>query len=413
VLFREVASAWLASRHDLKDTTRAAYSDALAPTTDHTVKRHKRLANLRIDNTFGDYPVNAIRRADISEWIARMKAAGKKPSTIRNAYFLVRQVLAQAVADGRLEANPADYVKLPTDHNTGHVRAVDDPAMFLSPAQVAALVAATPWPFSVMIHLAAWSGLRAAELAELRVGDVTLPKGGLNPNAPAKPGTLRVEQTIAWTGATATAMAPKTKGSRRTVPLTPATTALLRDYLAVHPRGDAPTASLFPNVHLHPARPAGMADPLTLNQALPGIEPGSRAKARRQASALAALSPAEAGEQLVLDWAAPNRHATFYKAVFRPAVLRAIRLARMRQDVGAALPPQLKFHALRHTYASLCIAAGRPPLEVARFMGHAKVTTTLGVYAHLYADDFADAMVALGAMETGPDYGPNVVPLWG
>jgi hypothetical protein len=85
ILFREVASAWLASRHDLKDTTRAAYADALAPTAQKTVKRHKRLANLRIDNTFGDCPVNAITRDDISQWVARMKAAGKRPSTIRNA----------------------------------------------------------------------------------------------------------------------------------------------------------------------------------------------------------------------------------------------------------------------------------------------------------------------------------------
>jgi hypothetical protein len=47
-------------------------------------------------------------------------------------------------------------------------------------------------------------------------------------------------------------------------------------------------------------------------------------------------------------------------------------------------------------------------------MGHAKVTTTLGVYAHLFnTDDHADAMAALGAMEAGPTYGENVVPLWG
>ena len=59
----------------------------------------------------------------------------------------------------------------------------------------------------------------------------------------------------------------------------------------------------------------------------PGIEPGSRAKALRQATALADLSVAEAGERLVPDCNAPNRHATFYKAVFRPAVLRANRRA--------------------------------------------------------------------------------------
>lgn len=46
-------------------------------------------------------------------------------------------------------------------------------------------------------------------------------------------------------------------------------------------------------------------------------------------------------------------------------------------------------------------------------MGHAEVTTTLGVYAHLYEDDHSDAMAALGAMEVEPSYGPNVVPLRG
>ena len=32
VLFRDAAAAWLLSRPDLKETTRAAYADALAPT---------------------------------------------------------------------------------------------------------------------------------------------------------------------------------------------------------------------------------------------------------------------------------------------------------------------------------------------------------------------------------------------
>lgn len=46
-------------------------------------------------------------------------------------------------------------------------------------------------------------------------------------------------------------------------------------------------------------------------------------------------------------------------------------------------------------------------------MGHAKVTTTLGVYAHLFnTDDHAEAMAALGAMEAAPTYAGNVVPLW-
>jgi hypothetical protein len=48
-------------------------------------------------------------------------------------------------------------------------------------------------------------------------------------------------------------------------------------------------------------------------------------------------------------------------------------------------------------------------------MGHAKVTTTLTVYAHLInTDDHAGNMAALGALATvEPNYAGNVVPLWG
>lgn len=90
VTFREAAQAWLDSRHDLKPATRAAYRDSLARTTARTAFRHKRLESLRIDEVFGGYPLKAINREQISEWVQRMVAAGKKPSTVRNAYFLVR-----------------------------------------------------------------------------------------------------------------------------------------------------------------------------------------------------------------------------------------------------------------------------------------------------------------------------------
>ncbi|GAB5897084.1 tyrosine-type recombinase/integrase [Mycolicibacterium mageritense] len=466
LVFREAAQAWLASRHDLKETTRAAYADALAPTSADgpaaTVKRHKRLAGLRIDNTFGEYPLNKITRDQISEWVARMSAAGKAPSTVRNAYFLVKQVLGQAVADGRLDSNPADYVKLPTDHNTGRAATHDDPAQFLTAAQISALVAATPWPYNVYVHLAAWSGLRAAELAGLQVGDVVLPAPSLNPNARPKPGQVAVERTAVWLSPknsdskSSTALdnklwkyvTPKTKGSRRRVPLPAATTALLRDYLAVHPRRNDPTAPLFPGVALVAQKPTGVRAERTVRPAaspaavvaagLPaesgpvaqaaaeqpvetnasdqpdGVSETSNQKALRQASALADLSVGEAAARLRLDWAVPVRHATFYKAVYRPAVLRANRIAAATRDRSALLPTGVSWHALRHTYASLCIAAGRPPLEIARFMGHAKVTTTLTVYAHLFnTDDHAEAMGALDAMAAAPAYGGNVVPLRG
>jgi integrase len=105
----------------------------------------------------------------------------------------------------------------------------------------------------------------------------------------------------------------------------------------------------------------------------------------------------------------PLRHPTFYKAVYRPAVLRANRLTST-----AKLSPDQSFHSLRHTYASLCVAAGIRLIDIAELMGHRDVKTTLTVYAHLIStDDHSGNMAALGALATGPRYGGNVAPLRG
>jgi integrase len=149
--------------------------------------------------------------------------------------------------------------------------------------------------------------------------------------------------------------APKTKGSKRRVPLTKQTTDLLQAYLKQHPRASEPCAPLFPAIRLGDYAP---------------------------------------------DWSQPLRHTTFYRVVFKPATQRA------------GLPAGFTFHSLRHTYVSLCVAAGIPPLEISRFAGHSNVTTTLGIYAHLFESDHSAAMSALGAMAALPA-SPNVVPLRG
>lgn len=99
--------------------------------------------------------------------------------------------------------------------------------------------------------------------------------------------------------------------------------------------------------------------------------------------------------------------------MYRPAVLRANRSATATGHKAAVLPPDLKFHTLRHTYASLCINAGIKPIDIAAMMGHRNVKTTLTVYAHLInTDDHAGNMAALGAL-AAPAYGGNVIPLHG
>ncbi|HET9876787.1 MAG TPA: hypothetical protein VFQ37_13640 [Mycobacterium sp.] len=70
---------------------------------------------LGIDAVFGGYPLNKITREYIQAWVNRLVEAGKKPSTVRHAFWTVRMVLEQAVVDGRLAKNPAEHVKLPKE----------------------------------------------------------------------------------------------------------------------------------------------------------------------------------------------------------------------------------------------------------------------------------------------------------
>ncbi|MEZ0354097.1 tyrosine-type recombinase/integrase [Mycobacterium sp. pR1184] len=415
MLFRDAAAIWLESRKADTRNNAANHRYALAP----AASRRGDGKTLGIDAVFGNYPLNKITREYIQEWVNRLTGAGKKPSTVRHAFWTVRMVLEQAVVDGRLAKSPADYVKLPKETGTkgGKVGEVADRAMFLTPVQVSALVDATPWPYNVLVHVAAWAGLRAAELDGLTVGNVELPDPPLNPNVPAKPGVLRVEQAARPNGSVVQYGPLKTKQSYRRVPLTAETTALLRDYLAEHPRGNEPDAPLWPAMVLTRPRPTGVrATPAEPGAARTGVEEPApsttaKARARRQADALGELTVKEAEKRLVLDWTQLLRHGAWYKAVYRPAVLRANRLT-----PTAKLSADQSFHSLRHTYASLCLAAGIRPIDIAELMGHRDVKTTLTVYAHLInTDDHTGNMAALGALATPaptPSYG-NVIPLHG
>lgn len=67
----------------------------------------------------------------------------------------------------------------------------------------------------------------------------------------------------------------------------------------------------------------------------------------------------------------PLRKSNFTRRVWHP--LRT----------AAKLPATFHFHDLRHTMASLHVAAGTTVVELAQMMGHASPAVTMEVYAHL------------------------------
>lgn len=445
MLFRAAGTAWLESRTDLKAGTRANYAGHLR-------------ADGEIDAKFGGYPLNKITREDLQAWVNEQVEAGHSSSSVRNKFFIVRMVLTQAVVDRRLEVSPADHVKLPAPRRKGKQPATTavepqssklglnnpgstprahgstEDAAFLTAEQVDYLTDATPWPFNILVHMAAWTGLRSGELAGLQIGDIDL---GRSPSVRVQRTALVVHGTpatgeTAATGPHAAYDSPKTRRSRRRVPLTAATVAVLRDYLTpperrdgpdprfnagvatlaprtdvpnrTHPRAGDPDAPLFPNMRL-------IADPPTGRRA-PQHETGPRAgnpMTPEEQAARRTVAVAEA--RLELDWQSVLLHKTYYKAVFRPALLRAS--AALAADRLRPIPTDATAHSLRHTYASFCVSAGLHPKQIADYMGHASVNTTMGIYAHLFEDDHTDAMAALGSIAATRPRPNNVTPLRG
>jgi len=70
---------------------------------------------------------------------------------------------------------------------------------------------------------------------------------------------------------------------------------------------------------------------------------------------------------------------------------------------------KIRFHDLRHTFASLLIANGEDIVRVSRLLGHSSPTVTLNVYSHMLPNDHygsADRLAQL-VFDTSPTEGGN------
>ena len=63
----------------------------------------------------------------------------------------------------------------------------------------------------------------------------------------------------------------------------------------------------------------------------------------------------------------------------------------------------IKFHGLRHTCATLLLQAGTPVHVVSERLGHAKVSMTLEVYAHVLPDMQREAAAGSARCSNGRD----------
>lgn len=118
---------------------------------------------------FQGAPLAAVDTLAVREWLSGMVEAGLSPSRVRNAHQVLGQVLSSAVEGGKLSRNAAAGVRLP--------RIVRRDMHFLTAAEVERLAAVIPAPYPPLVRFDAYTGLRAGELAALRVGRLDLLRG--------------------------------------------------------------------------------------------------------------------------------------------------------------------------------------------------------------------------------------------
>jgi len=213
--FEKYAATWLADR-TLKPSTRRLYGSLL---------------ERRILPTFAPVALTAITPSLVRRWYADQPA--RTPTATSHAYALLKAILATAVADEHLVANPCRVRGAGSSKRVKQIR----PATL---EELDQLVDAMPEHYRLLVLLAAWTGLRFGELTELRRGDVDLDNG-----------VLRVRRAVAQVNGVGPVVGtPKSDAGVRDVFVPPHLMPLVREHLRSQIRGGR-DGLLFPAADGH------------------------------------------------------------------------------------------------------------------------------------------------------------------
>ncbi|GAA4862288.1 tyrosine-type recombinase/integrase [Actinomycetospora straminea] len=317
------AQAWLDSRN----------SEATTQARDASIMRTHVLPQ------WEHWQLAKIDHLSVQRWVTQL-AGRRSPATVAEAYRLTSSVLRSAVRNRLIAFNPCEEVRLPQRRKHDHddrVIAKEDLSELLLPA--------VPERYRAFVATAAWAGLRWGEIAGLRMDALDLHRRRLR--------VVRV--VVEVSGTTAFKPYPKSGAGRRTVPLPEWLTTMIGDHTARFGVGDH--GLVFPNAVGKPLR-------RTL----------FRSRVWRPALVRAGLLGQVAeidGHKFEAHWTDEDGESVVQVC---GSYDEAVKVA--AREAGAAL----RFHDLRHSYATWLVDDGVPPNMVQRVMGHENVTTTLQLY---------------------------------
>jgi integrase len=291
-------------------------------TAPKTYRTYSDLVSRHLKPALGAIRLSALRPEHIQTAYKAIGAKGLSPTTVLHCHRILRQALQHAVKWQVLARNPADAADPPRPNR------YEIP--MLDPGQIAHLLAcARETEHGPLVELALMTGLRQGELLGLRWQDVDL-----------EAGNLRVTRSLQRLDGLHF-REPKTRGSRRSVALSPGTVLLLREH-----RADQ--------------------------------------RAARQ----------------LAGGAYEDHDLIFATAIGTPIDPRNL-LRAWKKVTAAAGQSGLRFHDLRHAHASLMLAQGTHPKIVSERLGHSGVRITLDTYSHVLPNLQREAAAQLDQFALG------------
>ena len=276
-----------------------------------------------VRDDLGNYRLCEVSPLQIQNLYSKLHREGLSPRVIRYTHSILNNAFGQAIKWRLLTTNPCAAVELPRKPQTE--------AKFLTPEEAANFVKEVRGSrHEALFVLALTAGMRPSEYLGLPWKDVDLDAG-----------TVRVQRTLEWRYKGKWRFSePKTKRSRRGIPIPPEVVDLLKAH-----------------------RKAGL----------------------------------EMRMKVGADW---TDHDLVFSDNFGGPLDRQNLLRRHLRPTlkRAELDETLTLYSLRHSCASLLLAAGVHPKVVSERLGHASITTTLDIYSHITPSLQEEAAVRLGEM---------------
>lgn len=294
-----------------------------------------------IADELGNYRLDQIPTREIQETMNYLSDR-YSPTVINTSRVLLYGMLEQARKNAMIEFNPMKNISRPKTQEKPkkQVLTAEEELIFLN--------AALPSFYYPLYKLATLTGMRIGEITALRWNDIDMENR-----------LIHVRHTLDYTAEKGLFLeTPKTKSSKRDIPMISAAAELLAEHRKEQKR-------LLHEVAMNAAPDRGDEDVNACS-----------------AVCVPALSP---------DYRVKNGTKVIPNLVFTSPCGKPIYQACVQKDLSKIITPLLAnnsishsftFHTLRHCFATRCIENGMSYKTLQSILGHSSLSTTMDIYAH-------------------------------